>query len=144
MEQWEPGELRGSRRVLREAGGAIPPAYSPMPKRRQTIFSVILEFDVVDGNEIAFVELWEQTTQIIYQHFGSLGSRLHRDCTGKFIAYAQWPSIDVYEDDHLWPRGAAAEVRERMRSILKSGKPKVLFKMDLISDLLKEEVYLPS
>lgn len=27
---WEPGELRSSRRVLREAGGAIPPAYSPI------------------------------------------------------------------------------------------------------------------
>jgi hypothetical protein len=27
---WEPDELRGSRPVLREAGGAIPPAYSPV------------------------------------------------------------------------------------------------------------------
>ena len=27
--QWEPGELRGSRRVLRGPGGAIPPGYSP-------------------------------------------------------------------------------------------------------------------
>ncbi len=28
--QWEPGELRGSRRVLREPGGEIPPGYSPV------------------------------------------------------------------------------------------------------------------
>ena len=28
-EQWEPDEARASRPVLREAGGEIPPAYSP-------------------------------------------------------------------------------------------------------------------
>ena len=29
LERWEPGESRGSRRVLRGAGGENPPAYSP-------------------------------------------------------------------------------------------------------------------
>ena len=29
-EQWEPDELRGSRPVLRAAGGEIPPADSPL------------------------------------------------------------------------------------------------------------------
>ena len=28
--QWEPGEPRGSRRVLRAAGGEVPPADSPL------------------------------------------------------------------------------------------------------------------
>ncbi len=28
--QWEPGEPRGSRRVLREPGGETPPGYSPL------------------------------------------------------------------------------------------------------------------
>jgi len=37
LEQWEPGELRGSRRVLREAGGAIPPAYSPIFHRPMAV-----------------------------------------------------------------------------------------------------------
>ncbi|MGB7337135.1 MAG: hypothetical protein WBD01_15220, partial [Salaquimonas sp.] len=30
LEQWEPGELRGSRRVLRAAKGAVPSADSPV------------------------------------------------------------------------------------------------------------------
>src|SRR5579864_4685480 len=30
---WEPGESRGSRRVLRAAGGAIPPADSPVQRQ---------------------------------------------------------------------------------------------------------------
>ncbi len=30
LDQWEPGELRGSRRVLRAAEGAVPSADSPM------------------------------------------------------------------------------------------------------------------
>ncbi|KKM64866.1 hypothetical protein LCGC14_1497040 [marine sediment metagenome] len=29
LKQWEPGELRGSRRVLRAAEGAVPSADSP-------------------------------------------------------------------------------------------------------------------
>jgi hypothetical protein len=43
--QWEPGEPRGSRRVLRAAGGEVPPADSPVvfiPKyRKKAIFGQI-------------------------------------------------------------------------------------------------------
>jgi hypothetical protein len=35
-EQWEPDELRGSRPVLRAAGGEIPPADSPNPLKTVT------------------------------------------------------------------------------------------------------------
>ena len=33
LEQWEPGKLRGSRRVLRAAEGAVPSADSPVVAR---------------------------------------------------------------------------------------------------------------
>jgi putative transposase len=35
---WEPDELRGSRPVLREAGGEIPSAYSPLPSGRARLY----------------------------------------------------------------------------------------------------------
>lgn len=53
------------------------------------MLAVILEFDVIDGMEADFREAWAETTTLIHQHFGSLGSRLHKPHNNKFIAYAQ-------------------------------------------------------
>ncbi|MEJ6080466.1 IS66 family transposase [Vibrio sp. 1-Bac 57] len=104
------------------------------------MLAVILEFDVIDGMEEQFKTSWAETTKLIYQHFGSLGSRLHHSENGKFIAYAQWPSLDVYENDHYWPIDTN-QARDRMRSTLKIGKPTVLHKLILDTDLLKTTTY---
>lgn len=98
---------------------------------------VVLEFDVIAGMECQFREAWVETTEIIYQNFGSLGSRLHQSDNGMFIAYAQWPDLNVYENDHYWPHDSIS-TREKMRSCLKIGKPTVLHKLTLDIDLLKE------
>jgi len=102
------------------------------------MLAVVLEFDVIDGMEEQFREAWIETTEIIYQNFGSLGSRLHKSDNGVFIAYAQWPDLDVYESDHHWPDDTLS-TRERMRACLKIGKPTVLYKLTLDTDLLKEK-----
>ena len=52
------------------------------------MLAVILEFDVIEGMEEEFRTSWIETTELIYQNFGSLGSRLHKSDSGKFIAYA--------------------------------------------------------
>jgi len=101
------------------------------------MLAVVLEFDVSEGMENQFRQAWIETTEIIYQNFGSLGSRLHQADNGKFIAYAQWPSLDVYESDHHWPEGSK-NAREAMRKCLKNGAPTVLHKLKLDTDLLKE------
>ncbi|WP_413692592.1 antibiotic biosynthesis monooxygenase family protein [Psychromonas sp. KJ10-2] len=100
------------------------------------MLAVILEFDVIEGMEEEFRIAWIETTELIYQHFGSLGSRLHKAENGKFIAYAQWPSLDIYESEHNWPVNCAHS-RERMRATLKIGKPTLLHKLTLDTDLLK-------
>ena len=46
LEQWEPGESRGSRRVLRAAKGAVPLADSPALSRRRDI--TIGVTDIID------------------------------------------------------------------------------------------------
>lgn len=101
------------------------------------MLAVVLEFDVIDGMEDKFRKSWIETTVIIQQNFGSLGSRLHQADNGKFIAYAQWPNLRVYECDHDWS-GDFKNARGNMRKCLKIGKPTVLHKLTLDTDMLKE------
>jgi hypothetical protein len=101
------------------------------------MLAVVLEFDVIEGMENEFRDAWIETTEVIYQNFGSLGSRLHKSDNGKFIAYAQWPDLNVYENDHNWSVDFKNS-RERMRASLKIGKPTVLHKLTLDTDLLKK------
>lgn len=67
------------------------------------MISVVLDFEPWEGREQEFILAWTQCTQIIYESFGSLGSRLHRSSDGKFIAYAQWPNREIYERSSEWP-----------------------------------------
>ena len=92
------------------------------------MLSVLIEFEVIDGRENEFKTTWVETTKYIYENFNSLGSRLHKSTSGKFIAYAQWPSIEEYESDHEWSTGGR-EIRKRMRETLVSEKATVLEKL---------------
>ena len=104
------------------------------------MISVILEFEPIAEMENEFISSWKECTEVIYKNFGSLGSRLHRSDKGNFIAYAQWPSKDAYEKSSAWPEELVL-VRDRMRSLLKGGKPKVLHLLEVEVDLLKAEIH---
>ncbi|MEN1727474.1 MAG: antibiotic biosynthesis monooxygenase [Pseudomonadota bacterium] len=101
------------------------------------MLAVLLAFDVKPGSEAEFVETWEHTTHIIYQHFGGLGSRLHRSEDGQFIAYAQWPDLEVYESEQIWTDEHAA-VRQQMRNTLIGGRPASIRILSVVSDLIKD------
>lgn len=107
------------------------------------MLAVLLEFNVKPGAETEFVKYWEKTTQIIYQNFGSLGSKLHKSERGLYVAYAQWPSLDVYESEHLWSKEESL-VREKMLATLVNGKPSVIHRLSLVSDLTKEKTFYRS
>ena len=47
-----------------------------------------LDPDLVDD----FCHAWEEMTHLIRAYRGGLGSRLHRQADGSYLAYAQWPS----------------------------------------------------
>jgi len=98
------------------------------------MLAVLLEFNVKPGAEEEFIRYWEKTTQIIYKKFGSLGSKLHKSDKDTYIAYAQWPSLDIYNTEQDWSKEETA-VREKMRATLVNGKPSVLHKLSVISDL---------
>lgn len=100
------------------------------------MIAVILEFDPIDGLEDEFISSWIHCTQVIYDNFGSLGSRLHRSSDGKYIAYAQWPSKEVYTASAEWPVHLV-DARDAMRKLLKNGKPNILHILEVEADLLK-------
>src|SRR6478735_4884984 len=102
------------------------------------MLAVVLEFAPIDGMENEFIQAWTECTNVIYENFGSLGSRLHRSDKGSFIAYAQWPNKIAYDGSSDWPEHLIA-VRDRMRSLLKGGKPNVLHVLQVEVDLLKSQ-----
>ncbi|WP_066552865.1 antibiotic biosynthesis monooxygenase family protein [Croceicoccus bisphenolivorans] len=52
---------------------------------------------VKPGKEEQFRSAWRRGTELIRKHYGSLGSRLHRDDTGRFIGVAEWPDRDTWQ-----------------------------------------------
>jgi len=60
-------------------------------------FCVLYRFRVREGEEDAFVAAWAALTHGIREQRGGLGSRLHRDEDGTFVAYAQWPDRAAWQ-----------------------------------------------
>ena len=103
------------------------------------MFCVIYEFKVKDGSNLAFESAWADFTEAIYRVCGSLGSRLHKtDDSQTYIAYAQWPSREVFNRNasqesytpQEWSR------REAMRASLEN-PPKIVYELDLFDDRLR-------
>ncbi len=103
------------------------------------MLAVILEFDILEGKEDEFREAWSEVTKFIYQNFGSLGSRLHKSKTGKFIAYAQWPDKETYFSEHKWTKEGIKHGK-RMRATYKS-ETKVLQMLEMEIDLTKSKTF---
>jgi len=61
------------------------------------MFCIVYSFSVKPLREADFASSWHALTLYIYDHNGSLGSRLHKAKDGAFIAYAQWPSRELWE-----------------------------------------------
>ena len=60
-------------------------------------FAVIYRWRLRPGMEKQFCEAWAKTTETIKEERRGLGSRLHRDDDGYWVAYAQWPSRSAWE-----------------------------------------------
>jgi heme-degrading monooxygenase HmoA len=98
------------------------------------MFVVIYVFTVKPGMEAQFQEAWaERTKEIIHDH-GSFGSRLHRADDGTFVAYAQWPTRQEWEDAPSGSTDAARRMKEALMSV------ETVFKLDVLNDLLVGDV----
>ncbi|MEX0360471.1 MAG: antibiotic biosynthesis monooxygenase [Allomuricauda sp.] len=99
------------------------------------MYAVIYQFKVVKGLEDDFIWAWKQLTKAFVAHSGGLGSRLHKDGTGLYIAYAQWPNKESWQTaKEKLPESAMAYITEMERCCKDKS---VLYQMSVENDLLK-------
>jgi len=79
------------------------------------MFSVIYTFEVKPGAENDFVKAWSALTQLFKEYAGSGGSRLNKAATGNYVAYAQWPDRQTWEQAAEKLPLEAGQIRKKMR-----------------------------
>lgn len=99
------------------------------------MFCVIYKFNVIRSKEAQFIDAWSKMTKYIIDNHGGLGSRLHKDSLGDFIAYAQWPSQEAWVACKLDSQSALALISLMRECYVENAQVQVLHKLDLISDL---------
>jgi len=84
-------------------------------------FAVIYRWRIRSGMEERFVQAWEVVTKSLMEEREALGSRLHRGEDGMWIAYAQWPTKQAWEQSRelgAVDSGAATVMREAIEESL--------------------------
>jgi heme-degrading monooxygenase HmoA len=71
------------------------------------MFVAVYQWKVKKGREQEFRDAWIRVTEANYRAYGSLGSRLHQNDDGSWVAYAQWPSKQDWE--YAWKSGRLAD-----------------------------------
>lgn len=79
-------------------------------------FVVIYRWRLRPGMERQFQRAWEQTTPVLMRQRGALGSRLHRAADGTWLAYAQWPSRQAWEQSQALPSVDADASRQMLEA----------------------------
>ena len=100
------------------------------------MFIAMYRFKVLPGMEKTFESAWLERTKGIYLRLGSLGSRLHRESDGGYIAYAQWPSRQIWleaDSESLDEKYMIA--RDNVKRCLSADE--TIFEMNVISDYLQ-------
>ena len=100
---------------------------------KKVSFCVIYRFRVRAGSERLFRQGWSRMTEAIREHRGGLGSRLHVDDDGWWIAYAQWPDRESWACACEQP-DADADAARMMTDSIDERLPPIL--MDAKIDLL--------
>lgn len=100
------------------------------------MFCVIYKFHVQASREREFQEGWSIVTRELKSHCGALGSRLHRDEHGNWIAYAQWPDEQTWQNANC----TTPEVQEGRalmhKSFIEGNPTETLFKLTVLEDQL--------
>ena len=78
------------------------------------MYIVIYEFKVKENNTQKFIDSWKAMTNLLKLHEGSLGSRLHKQKELHYIAYAQWPSKEIFDNSGKKLPKNVSEIRKNM------------------------------
>ena len=100
----------------------------------QATFTVIYRWKVAAPDHEAFKQHWADLTRAIKHERGGLGSRLHLDKEGVFVAYAQWPDNATWQEAREQP-SPLPKAGEAMSSlVVERFEPEVL---DVVADLIE-------
>lgn len=97
------------------------------------MFFVIYKWEIKPGMETAFIEAWGERTEEIKNEAGGLGSRLHKSEDNCYIAYAKWPSREIWKGNvgsPSKPSQASQVMKEATASF------EIVHTMELVKDLL--------
>jgi hypothetical protein len=103
------------------------------------MFSVVYSFHVKDGADQELIKSWEGLTRLIYRHEKSLGSRLHKNKDGIYIAYAQWPDKTTWENAGSNLPKEADQYKTIMRN--SCTEIKTVFELNAVSNMLTSKQY---
>ena len=99
------------------------------------MFIAIYEFAVKDGMHQDFIDSWLELTKGIYENYGSYGSRLQRDTSGKYVGYAQWPDRETWATD--WSADTSlSPARDAMRACLVDVR--TVYEAEVVADYLQQ------
>ncbi|HEY9718955.1 MAG TPA: VOC family protein [Trichormus sp.] len=98
------------------------------------MFCVIYQWQVKPEREQDFRGTWRTLTEAIFAQHGALGSRLHKSDDGSWIAYAQWPSRDLWENR---AETLGVELARSRQSECLIDKVKVLHTLTMTDNLLQ-------
>lgn len=101
------------------------------------MFAVIYRWQLNPGFESGFEKAWAERTEEIKKEHGALGSRLHKSDDGSYIAYAQWPSRQAWQDASS-TTGIDSNSSQTMKTATKSFE--IVAELDVIRDLLAQEI----
>lgn len=100
------------------------------------MFIAVYEFEIKEGTEALFRQAWLGVTQALYQHGGSLGSRLHTSSTPNLlVGYAQWPSREQWEKDKDLNDPNYTNARRDMHNCLLQSK--TVYQLEVCDDYLQ-------
>ncbi len=103
------------------------------------MFCVLYKFTVKPGCNDQFRQHWLAVMKHLYQHDGSLSSRLHRANNGEYIGYAQWTSREPWQSQRDRSDAELQRHRQAMRECC--AEIEVLYELDVTDDWLQREVY---
>ncbi len=79
------------------------------------MFVAIYCWRIKPGMEDQFREGWRQVAEALHSLEGGLGSRLHRNFDGTWLAYAQWSDRKHWEKAEKAGLGGAEDALQMMR-----------------------------
>ena len=78
------------------------------------MYIVIYEFKVKENNTQKFIDSWKTMLNLIKLHEGTLDSSLHKQKELHYIAYAQWPSKEIFDNSGKKLPKNVSEIRKNM------------------------------